>query len=288
MASSKRQRKSGVRIGTWLMSGGGAIFACVLMASSAAAAGYTYPGPWSKGLVAPTNVIVELSGCSSLTGKAATFSKHTGDAAWIGSASAKSCPSPLGKQTTSTALEQYAVGLTYPVKVPVGIHPVTFNVTWNISAIANYSLTTKGSCPTAVWTGSFSYVSCIAEAISQVINYAELVNLSSGAIYYPTATSGGYPAFAYSYVEKYSYCFNATYCTSYNYSASTPWTSQSTTVNVTYSINATTDSMYQYAIYTYVGGDIVDEFEVYHGSATGAINMKTHGYGAQLIDIVES
>jgi len=286
---ARLERTTGLRMR--VIAGSGAVFAVLLMiTSSAAGANHTYGSPWGKGLVTPANVIVELSGCAKVVGKPATFSKKTGVALWDGNAAASTCKKgALGASQTSNALEQYATALTYPVSVPIGSHTTTFNVTWNITSTANYTLAYKGTCPTAVWNATlgFTYVECIAEAISQVINYAELVDLTTGVITSPSYSSG-YGAFAYSYVENYSYCVSASGCYSSNSSVSTPWSSQSTSLNVNYNITTTTSSADKYAIYTYVGGDIVDEFEVYHGSATGAINMKTGGESARLVSIVVS
>jgi len=286
---ARLERKTGIRLRVF--AGSGAVLAVLLMiTSSTAGATHIYSSPWGKGLVTPSNVIVELSGCAKVVGKPATFSKKTGVALWAGSAAASTCKKgALGASQTSNALEQYATGLTYPVNVPVGTHTTTFNVTWNITSMANYTLSYKGLCPVAVYNATlgFTDVECIAEAISQVINYAELIDLSTGVITYPSFSSG-YGAFAYSYVENFSYCVAATSCYYSNSSLSTPWSTQSTSVNVNYNITTTTSSTDKYAIFTYVGGDIVDEFEVYHGSATGSINMKTGGESARLVSIVES
>jgi hypothetical protein len=273
----------------WIVGSLGTAMVCLIMvASGAASASITYSGPWGKALVTPSNVIVEESGCAKLTGKAATFSKSTGIVRWDGTAMAQSCKSKLGSGLTSNALEQYASGITYPVRVPVGVHSEMFNVTWNITSTANYTLSYSGSCPQAVnnTTLGFNLVNCEAEAISQVISYADLVDLTTGAIYYPT-TSSGNGAFAYSYVENESYCYSGS-CYFYNSSVSTPWSHQSTTTLVSFSINATTTGKDKYAIFTYAGGDIVDEFEIYHGKATGSINMGTGGNQAKLVSIVES
>ncbi|HTT26010.1 MAG TPA: hypothetical protein VMH90_03485, partial [Thermoplasmata archaeon] len=104
-----------------VFAGSGAVVACLLMISaSGAGASHIYLAPWSKALVTPTNVIVELSGCAKMTGKPSHFAKSTGIATWQGSAQAQSCKGALGATQTSDALEQYASGITYPVKVPAG------------------------------------------------------------------------------------------------------------------------------------------------------------------------
>ncbi len=269
----------------------GALCTVFLMASSASAApAISFTGPWGKALVTPANVIVELQGCATATGKSATFSKKTGLALWQGTASAKTCKGPLGKGIESVAINQNAVGITYPIRAPAGTNSVTVNVSWNISASASYSLKYGGTCPAAVYNASmgYGYEDCVAEAITQFIGSAEVIDLTTGAISYASSTSGAYPAFAYKYVENYSFCYNATYCTYSNYSAFTPWTSQNTTSVYNMSISLSMTSADKYAVYTYVGGDFAMDFDVYHGSASGTFNMATGGNGAKLVSITET
>lgn len=269
---------------------------CLLMISSSAAgagtaATITYKAPFHHALVTPMNDIVELSGCGKEVGKAATFSTATGFGHWAGSASAHTCTGPAGRSIQgSIALVQDAVAVSLPVRVPFG-HAVTtsFNVTWNITAVGNYTLVYSGICPVAHYNATLGYGSsyCSAEAITQTIGYAYLVDMTTGAITYPSGFSGFGP-YAYKYVYNDSYCSSATTCSYYNSSYSTPFSAFSGTTTVGYTINATTNSADRYAIVTYVGGDIVDQMQYYTGTATGFINMGTLGNQYQLVSVVES
>jgi hypothetical protein len=259
-------------------------------AGAATGAVVTYRAPYHHVLVTPQNDIIELSGCGKTVGKTATFSPLTGIGHWAGSAKATSCKGPVGNAVAqSVALIQDAVQVSIPVRVPLGsAHAVNFNITWNVTAAGNYTLSYAGVCPVAVYNATRGYGSsnCIAESITQVIGFAWLVDLTTGAITYPNAF-GGSGQYAYSYVENYSYCSSASSCTYYNYSYHTPNTSFSGSTLVTYGINATTNSADRYAIVTYVGGDVVDEMATYTGTATGFINMGTLGNGYTLVSIVE-
>jgi hypothetical protein len=277
------------RTAAWLATGGGAILTCLLMAAApAAATGLSYTGHWGKGLVTPANVIVESSGCSTVTAKPSTFAVKTGIVHWSGSATTSSCPGKFSQAFTSESVVQYASALTLPVRVPNGVNTVSFVVTWNVTSFANYTLNYKGHCPVAQPSGTnFTDVDCQAQSISQVIGSSELIDLTTGTVTYPSFTSGN-GAFAYSYVQNFSYCIGPSSCYYSNSSATTPWSSQSTSLNVTQNITATTNSHDKYAIFTYAGGDISQTFEVYRGTATGTVNLSTGGNGAKLISIVES
>ncbi len=295
MNKNRSERRAG-GLGAWWVGGGAALLTCLLMVSSSAAgaataATITYKAPYHHALVTPMNDIIELSGCGKEIGKPATFSTATGFGHWAGSASARSCSGPAGKAIQgSVALVQDAVAVALPVRVPFGHATATsFNVTWNVTALGNYSLVYSGSCPGAVYnaTRGYGYSFCIAEAITQTIGYAYLVDMTTGVITYPTGFSG-FSGYAYKYVENYSYCSSASSCTYSNYTYSTPFSSFVGSTLVSYTINATTNSADRYAVVTYVGGDIVDEMQVYTGTAAGFINMGTLGNGYQLVSIVET
>lgn len=283
---------------TGLLTGGGAVLACLLMATSAASAsGIGYSAPWKKAsVITDADYIAIQQGCYTLSMKNATFAKGSGDATWKAAAAAKSCKGPAGSTVTSEVLVQDAAAIVLPVRVPTGTHSVVFNVTWNVTAVANYSLKFSGTCPLAINNASlgFTISTCDAEAITQTIIDAELVDITTGQVVYATSTSP-YPAFAYSYVENESYCYSGS-CYYYNGSYSYPSVTNvsnsaatvSSSVNCVSSLSATTTSADKYAIYTYVGGDVVMEMEGYHGAASGYFNMKTGGNGARLVSIVET
>jgi hypothetical protein len=277
-----------------LLSSGAAIAVGLLLANGPAAAtssGLIWTGPWGKGLVTPADVLLNLAGCAAVHGsRSSTFDKRTGLVLWHASATTSGCAGRLGRAIpVNEAVDQRAASLTYPVRVPSGTNSVTFNVTWNLTAEANYSLTYSGHCPGAVYNATlhYGYSLCEAESISQVIATAELVDLTTGVIAYPSSSSGS-PATAYSFVENESYCTSASSCTYSNVSASSPWTGQNSSLDVSYLITATTTSADHYAIYTYAGGDVAQLFQVYRGSATGSVNLGTGGHFARLLSIVES
>src|SRR5579863_1867492 len=200
MNEIENRRRVSRRVGSWVLTGGGAVLACLLVAtSSASAAGITYSAPWGKALVT-SMAFTQLSGCAAETGRAAHFTKSTGVLVWQGTGATMTCKGKLGKSVGSSLVNQQAAAISFPVRVPAGSHAVTFNVTWNITANARYTLSFTGRCPVAVpnFTTNYSYSSCEAQSISQVINFAYLVDLTTGAIVYGTQT-GGYPAYAYSF-----------------------------------------------------------------------------------------
>jgi len=249
-----------------------------------------YKAPFHHTLITQQNDIVELSGCGKETGKAATLSAATGLGAWAGSARASTCKGPVGKAVPySVALVQDAVQISVPVHVPLGYHNSTFNVTWKITSNGSYTLAYAGLCPNAVYnaTAGYGYSDCVAEAISQVIGYATLVDLTTGAVTYPSIFTGGQP-YAYKYVENFSSCSSATSCTFYNYSAMTPGSTWAGTTTVSFTISVPTSGADRYAVNTYIGGDIVEEMQGYTGTATGFINMATLGNGYQLVSIVQT
>lgn len=293
--SETRNFGRGKRLGIWGVGGAAAFATCLLMVLPTAAAGpapalVTYKAPFHHALITPQNDIVELSGCGKEVGKAATLSAATGLGAWAGSARAATCKGPAGKAVSSSiALVQDAVQLSLPVRVPLGYHNTTFNVTWKITSNGSYTLNYAGLCPNAVYnnTTKYGYSDCIAEAITQIIGYASLVDLTTGTVTYPSTFSGNAP-YAYKFVENFSSCFSASSCTYYNYSAMTPTSTWAGTTTVSFAITVPTVGTDRYAVNTYIGGDIVEEMMGYTGTATGFINMATLGNGYQLVSIVES
>ncbi|MCI4330594.1 MAG: hypothetical protein L3K19_01950 [Thermoplasmata archaeon] len=293
--STKRNEGRLRGLGAWWASGAIAVFTCLIMVSSTAAGGtvpatVTYHAPYHHALVTPYNDITELSGCGKISGKPAVFSASTGFGHWTGAARASTCTGPAGKASpASYALIQDAVQVSLPVHVPLGSAvTTTFNVTWNLTAMGNYSLVYSGKCPNAVYNASrgYGYSQCVAEAISQVIVDATLVDMTTGVVTYPSFFTNG--PYAYNFVDNYSYCYNATSCSYYNSSAHTALSAFSGTTLLHYGITAVTNSADRYAIATYIGGDVVMEMQTYTGVATGYINMGTLGNGYQLVSIVET
>ncbi|MCI4368808.1 MAG: hypothetical protein L3K09_04515 [Thermoplasmata archaeon] len=274
----------------------GAVLACLIMVTPAASGSsasflITYKAPYKGTLITPYNDIIELMGCGKEVAKPATFSAHTGIGHWTGAAKATTCKGSLGKAVAqSTALVQDAVQVSIPVKVPFGrANTITFNVTWNITAMGNYTLSYSGLCPNPVYnaTAGYGYTDCYADAITQVIVGAWLVDLTTGQITNPVSYPG-YNLYAYKFVQNYSYCYNATYCPWYNSSFSTASSSFSGSSVVSFNITAVTNSADKYAIATYVGGDIVEELSTYTGTATGYLNMGTLGNGYNLVSVLET
>lgn len=274
---------------------GGAVAAVALTmlmapASAASSPNFVYKAPFHKALITPTNDLWEATGCAKATHKLATLHASTGAGGWSGSASAGSCKGPVSKAIDSYAISQGAVQVTLPVKVPGGsATTTTFNVTWDVTAKGNYSLSYTGSCPLAVYNATlgYGYSQCEAIAISQVIGFTELVDLTTGVITYPTVAASG--AFAYDIVENYSYCYNATNCVwIYNLGYSTGSSSYSGLNVENFSVTAVTNHADKYALETYIGGDLVVEFATYDGHGSAYMNLATGGNGYKLVSVTES
>jgi hypothetical protein len=288
-----RSEQSGLRrigaYGRWgsLGVGGAALLLTVITALAPASSAYgphTYTAPYAKTLTVANNDIFEVNGCAKGTSAAAHFKATTGIATWSGKDSAKSCGGPLGRAVTySIALSQGTVESVIPIAAPspvAGTHNISVN--WVITASGNIALTKSGTCPApTVNSAGYGYEDCVAEAINQVLADTWLVDLTNGSVTY----SSNYFAsdYVYNYTENFTDCYPT--CYYYNYSAAygAPY---SGTTSWTGNISAWMVPSHKYAVVTYIGGDLVMEMQVYHGAASGYINMSTNGNHADLSSIV--
>lgn len=264
----------------------GALAVCLVIVNPAAASGpISYTHPWKQATVVPYANYLTRNGCVELSGRSVTFAKATGYALWKADGAARSCGRALGSSSYSEALDESLVAVTVPVRVPVGTNAVSINVTWNLVASANETYAVTGACPAAVYNASLGYGEsyCAIESIAETYLFVELIDVTTGAVSYPSTFPTG--AYAYALYSNGTYCSSASSCTTTVTTVGTPSQSDHVSGPVVLTVNATTTSKDRYAVFTYVGGEVLQYITGFRGRTTGAVDMRTAGDHARLASI---
>ncbi len=279
------------RAGTWGLGGGGAVLVLLMLWTPTAAAGpaaISYSAPYHHALITDTTDYLNETGCAKETARPTVFDPAKGVGSWAGTASARSCKGSIGKSIlTSEAVSDRAVMMTIPLKVPAGTATgVTIAVTWNISVKLDASMSYHGTCPAPTVTPntSFAYTSCVEQYAAEVIGGAYVVDLTTGAVSFPGGLTPTLPGI-YDYYDDIVYC--SPNCTTFNFSypGGKAFSGPDT---LTWNISMTTDHADQYALATWMGGEVACEISYVTGHSSGYVNMATGGNGFRLVSITET